>query len=113
MANKPIKRCEPQLNPTTRLVDKVATMRLPVRYESTILHEYLTYSQGTMLAMFERVGGLLRMLSKDVKLSESVREWQKLNLAICTKQLADMTGRREILTTGMNFDIPAQLEEVV
>tara|TARA_R110002167_G_scaffold187363_1_gene388511 strand:+ start:379 stop:1212 length:834 start_codon:yes stop_codon:yes gene_type:complete len=103
MVNRQIKKREPQLNPATRLVDKVATMKLPERYESTILHDYLTYSQGIML---ERMGGLLRMLSKDVKLTESVREWQKLNLAICTKQLADMTGRREVLTTGMEIDLP-------
>lgn len=106
MSNKKAKKREPQLNPTTRLVDKVVTMKLPVSYESTILHEYLTYSQGTMLAMFERLGGLLRMLSKDTLLTKSVRQWQSLNLDICRKQLSEITARREILVMGMDIELP-------
>jgi hypothetical protein len=104
--NKVTRKREAQLNPTTRLVDKVVTMKLPVSYESTILHEYLTYSQGTMLAMFERLGGLLRMLSKDAKLTESVRVWQTLNLDICKKQLSEITTRREMLVMGMDIELP-------
>ena len=106
MANKTPRKREAQLNPTTRLVDKVITMKLPVSYQSTILHEYLTYSQGTMLAMFERLGGLLRMLSKDSRLTESVQLWQKLNLQICEKQLSDITKRREVLVLGMDIELP-------
>lgn len=106
MANKKVRKREAQLNPTTRLVDKVVTMKLPVSYESTILHEYLTYSQGTMLGMFERLGGLLRMLSKDAKLTESVRLWQTLNINICEKQLSEITARREILVMGMDIELP-------
>lgn len=82
------------------------TMTLRVPCGSSILHSYMERVQPLTLAMFERLGGLKRMLVKDRALSEMVNKWQVTNMKIAFEQLEEIRIRRETVILSGAPDMP-------
>jgi len=91
-------------NPESRLKGVQKTITLTLRYTSDIMHYYLETNQATMLAAYERLAGLKRMLSRDTDLLVHVDEWVKSNIQVCELQLAEIAATRDAIQN--EYEIP-------
>lgn len=91
----------------TFLSGKVKTMLLSIEYKSDILHSYLSSNQQTMLSAYERLGALLKMLSKEPQLLNEVNEWHKSNTLIASTQLETIELTREAIDKDFDGELPS------
>lgn len=94
-----------QANPKSILVGRQKTLTLRYEYCSDILHEYLQMNQATMLAAYERLAGLLRLVATDKVSYAHVNDWIATNLTISQEQVANMQSRRSVLAEDCNDEI--------
>ncbi len=91
-------------NPTTRLSGVQKTITIPVSFNSDILFQYMELKQGPMLAGYERLAALKRMLGRDPKLMKEVDQWIETNKNIVVAQMAELESQRSALVKGKIFD---------
>lgn len=89
---------EKQANPKTVLAGKQKTFTLKIEYCSDILHEHLQLNQSTMLAAYERLAGLLRLVANDNASYQHVNAWIATNLKLCQAQVETMQAQRDTLS---------------
>jgi hypothetical protein len=94
-----------QSNPKSILVGTQKTLNLRYEYCSDILHEYLQMNQATMLAAYERLAGLLRLVATDKPSYSHVNEWITTNLSISQEQVSNMQQRRSSLSEDCTDEI--------
>jgi hypothetical protein len=95
---------ERQANPTTILAGKQKTINLDLVYASDIIHEYLQLNQSTMLSAYERIAGLLRMVSNDKVAYKHVSTWVNQNVQICQEQVKELQAQREAIAEDLGID---------
>lgn len=91
---------EQNANPVTRLAGSQKTFNVSVQFHSDILFGFMQTKQATMLAAYERLAALKRMLSRDPKLMQQVDNWMETNKAIVVAQIAELTKQREAIVDG-------------
>jgi len=95
---------ERQSNPTTIFAGKQKTLNLELVYGSDILHEYLQMNQSTMLSAYERIAGLMRMVSNDKTAYRHVSTWVNHNVQICQEQVKELQAQREAIVEDLGAD---------
>ena len=95
---------ERQANPTTIFAGKQKTINLELVYGSDILHEYLQLNQSTMLSAYERIAGLMRMVSNDKASYKHVSAWVNQNVQICQEQVKELQAQREAIAEDLGAD---------
>ena len=91
-------------NPRSRLAGSQKTISVKAEYTSDILHSYMETNQLHMFSAYERLAGLLRMLGRDVALSQDVQAWIAANAEILHVQLGQMKEQISQLTEGLMLD---------
>lgn len=85
------------------------TFDINFEYHSNIMNSFVTNPKGrnlgVLFGMFERLGGLLRLVSRDKEINEMVKAWIKTNDAIAEAQIAELKESREIIEEGVE-DLP-------
>ena len=95
---------ERQSNPTTIFAGKQKTLNLELAYGSDILHEYLQMNQSTMLSAYERIAGLMRMVSNDKASYRHVATWVDHNVQICQEQVKELQSQREAIVEHLGAE---------
>jgi len=95
---------ERQSNPTTIFAGKQKTLNLELAYGSDILHEYLQMNQSTMLSAYERIAGLMRMVSNDRTSYRHVATWVDHNVQICQEQVKELQAQREAIVEDLGAE---------
>lgn len=91
---------EQNANPVSRLAGTQKTFNIAVQFHSDILFGFMQTKQATMLAGYERMAALKRMLSREPKLMAQVDSWLDTNKAIVIAQIAELTKQREAILDG-------------
>lgn len=86
-----------QANPSTRLVGRQKTLKLPLQYKSNIMHEYIQMNQSKMLDAYERLAALLRLVSTAPDLHAHVKYWIGKNVEIADAQLTELATQRQLI----------------
>lgn len=91
---------EQNANPVTRLAGSQKTFKVSVQFHSDILFGFMQTKQATMLAAYERLAALKRMLGRDPQLMQQVDNWMATNKEIVVAQIAELTKQREAIVDG-------------
>lgn len=103
---------QPKLNPQQTEKKETTRIKYKTTMRSDYMREYIGSNIGSLIMLYGRIGGLLRLVDTDERLSSMVEDWVSCNEKIAFHQLEETKAQLEqIQMQSFNkVDIPMEIE---
>jgi hypothetical protein len=91
--------------PVSRTVS-VKTMHYTLKLNSEQLFSYLKLEGGKSVGALERIGSLLRMLSKEPEMSASLNEWFTGVFDHAAKEMKTLVAQKQVFAEMLEMEVP-------